>query len=131
MDRVIEVVGGKVFKKSLNLLNPMGQLVVLGYASIPLKKSNPFTYWKTWKGAPKVPIMKMAKKSIGVLASHIGYQIKNEEMVTKSWRELSEFLNQHSIRPHVGRVFEFDQMPEAHQWIESRRSVGKVLVKVR
>ena len=49
VDVVLEVVGGEVFKKSIELLNPFGRLVVAGYASIPLKKWNPFTYWPAWR----------------------------------------------------------------------------------
>ncbi|HHP7241387.1 MAG TPA: zinc-binding alcohol dehydrogenase family protein [Cyclobacteriaceae bacterium] len=130
VDVVLEVVGGDVFLQSIRLLKPYGRMVVAGYASIPLKKWNPFTWWPAWKNAPKAKLMKMAKKSIGIFATHVGYLINNRDLVKKEWTELTDFVKQHDIKPVVGKTFEFDDLPQAHQWIESRKSVGKVLVKV-
>ncbi len=130
VDTVLEVVGGDVFRKSVKLLNPFGRLVVIGFASIPFKKWNPITWWKTWKEAPKVDVLKMARGSYGISASHIGYLTGNKKVARESWKELSEFLLRQDIKPHVGRVFNFDEMPEAHKWIESRASTGKVIVRL-
>jgi len=130
VDFVLEVVGGDVFKKSIALLNPFGRLIVTGYASIPLQRWNPWAWWLTWKHAPKVNIMKMAEHSYGVLASHIGYLIEDREIVEKTWSDLTDFVQKHKIKPVIGKVYNFEQMPEAHAFIESRQSVGKVLVKI-
>jgi NADPH:quinone reductase-like Zn-dependent oxidoreductase len=42
VDVVLEVVGGEIFRKSLEILNPFGRLVVIGFASLNLNKLNPF-----------------------------------------------------------------------------------------
>lgn len=130
VDYVLEVVGGDVFKKSVELLNPFGRLVVTGYASIPLNKWNPLTWWPTWRDAPKAPIMKMAQNSYGILASHVGYLIEKPEVVKANWEELASYVNKHNLKPVVSKTFNFDELPEAHRYIESRESYGKVLVKV-
>ena len=44
--------------------------------------------------------------------------------------ELTAFVTQHGIRPIVGKTFDFDSMADAHAFIESRKSVGKVVVTV-
>ena len=129
-DVVLEVVGGEVFRKSFDLLLPFGRLIVAGYASIPFKKWNPFTWWPTYKNAPRAGMMKMAKKSVTVGATHIGYLTKNQEVVATNWTSLKQFVEQHEIKPMVGKTFDFDELPEAHAWIESRKSVGKVVVRV-
>ncbi len=130
IDCVLEVVGGEVFKKSIALLNPFGRLVVIGFASISFKKWNPLTWWKTWKDAPKANVMDMAKGSYGISASHIGYLTELPAVAKGAYQEMVSFINEHNIKPHVGKVFEFDQMAEAHQFIESRESTGKVVVKL-
>ena len=130
VDLVLEVVGGEVFKKSVELLNPFGRLVVTGYASIPLKKWNPLTWWPTWRDAPKAPIMKMAQNSYGILASHIGYLIERPDIVKKNWEELTQYVKKYGIKPVISKVFNFEDLPEAHHYIESRESYGKVLIKV-
>ncbi|XOV94292.1 MAG: zinc-binding alcohol dehydrogenase family protein [Bacteroidota bacterium] len=129
VDFVLEVVGGEVFRKSIDLLAPFGRLVVAGYASIPFKKWNPLTWWQTWKDAPKAQVMDMAKKSIGLYATHIGYLTSNETVSTQVVKEMYQFVAKHKLKPLVGKTFTFDQMSEAHAYMESRRSVGKIIVK--
>lgn len=129
VDFVLEVVGGEVFKKSINLLHPFGRLVVAGYASIPYKKWNPLTWWPTWRDAPKAQIMDMAKKSIGIFATHIGYLTGREEVAKQVVQEMYDFVAKHKLKPLVGKTFAFDQMAEAHAYMESRKSVGKIIVK--
>jgi NADPH:quinone reductase-like Zn-dependent oxidoreductase len=46
------------------------------------------------------------------------------------WEELVAFTLKHGIRPLVGARFPFGEMPKAHALLESRRSVGKVVVRV-
>ncbi len=130
VDYVLEVVGGDVFKKSVELLNPFGRLVVTGYASIPFKKWNPWSWWLTWRDAPKAPIMHMAKNSYGILASHIGYLIEKPEIVNKNWMELVQFVKQHNIKPVISNIFDFEELSKAHAYMESRKSYGKILVKL-
>ncbi len=129
VDFVLEVVGGEVFKKSIELLHPFGRLVVAGYASIPFKKWNPFTWWPTWRDAPKAQIMYMAKKSIGIYATHIGYLTGNEEVAKQVVGEMYDFVSKNQIKPLVGKTFDFDQMAQAHAFMESRKSTGKIIVK--
>jgi NADPH:quinone reductase-like Zn-dependent oxidoreductase len=130
VDIVLEVVGGDVFRKSMDLLNPFGRLIVTGYASIPFKLWNPLTYWKTWKDAPKANVMNMAVKSNGLMATHLGYLTDNPEVVAAEWQALTSFCYEHNLKPLVGKEFSFDQMPEAHSWMESRNSIGKIVVKI-
>lgn len=130
VDVVLELVGGEIFQKSRDLLNPFGRIAVAGYASIPFQKWNPYSWWLTWKNAPKVAIMSMAKKSYSLSATHIGYLIEKPDVVRRCWDDLRSYTIEHNIKPVVGKVFDFDQIPEAHQWIESRNSVGKVVIRV-
>lgn len=130
IDLILEVVGGDVFKKSLALLNPFGRMVVIGYASNPLNKWNPLTWYKAWKNAPKVGIMDMVKRSYAIMGSHIGYLSANAEIAKEIITEAAGFVASHNLKPIVGKLFDFDKLPEAHAWMESRQSTGKILVKV-
>ncbi len=128
VDAVLEVVGGEVFKKSVKSLNTFGRLVVVGYASIPFKKWNPFTWYTTWKNAPKLDVLKMAAFSTGIMATHIGYLTEKPEISKAAWDELSDFMEEHKIKPIVGKTFSFDQLSQSHAWVESRDNVGKTVV---
>ncbi len=130
VDVVLEVVGGEVFRKSLNLLNPFGRMAVIGFASLNLNKFNPLSWWKTWQDIPRVKIDKMAQASQVVGASHLGYLLQDTVRMMRIWQELSSFTLANKIKPVVGHEFDFDQMAEAHQLMESRQSMGKILVHI-
>ena len=130
VDAVLEVVGGEVFRKSTQLLAPFGRICVAGYASIPLNKWNPLTYWKTWKDAPRLGIMQMAKESVGIFATHIGYLTQNKTMAGVMFDELKSFAKAHELRPVVGKEYQFAQLPDAHAFMQSRQSVGKIVIKL-
>ena len=130
LDAVIEVVGGEVFRKSLDLLKPFGRLVVMGFASLNLKKWNPVSWWRTWKAIPRVKIADMAPQSQMVGASHLGYLLKNKDLLPRVSAELFSFVQEHDIHPVVGHEYPFSDMPAAHDLMESRKSHGKIVIRV-
>jgi NADPH:quinone reductase-like Zn-dependent oxidoreductase len=131
VDVVLEVVGGKVFRRGLDALNPFGRMVVAGFASLDLNKWNPLSWLKTWRDMPKVKVGRLAERSIAVMSSHLGYLLEREPgRMGQLYTDLSDFVVKHDIKPIVGKVFPFSQAGEAHEYIESRKSVGKVLLKL-
>jgi NADPH:quinone reductase-like Zn-dependent oxidoreductase len=131
VDVVLEMVGGDIYKKSFNLLNPFGRLIVAGYASLDLKWWKPLSWWRTWRGIPRVNIMDTAIKSAGVMATHLGYLLKENEKMWDIFNRLSAFATEQEIKPLVGKVFPLEKTGEAHAYIESRKSTGKVLLKIK
>ena len=75
------MVGGKVYKESFKLLNPLGRLIVIGFASLDIKWWNPVTWWRTLRDIPRMKIMPLAEKSAGIMASHLGYLLDNPELM--------------------------------------------------
>ncbi len=130
VDVVLEVVGGEVYKKSVNLLAPFGRVVVAGFAALDLQKWNPVSWWKTWRAIPRASISQMAVNSYGVMASHLGYQLEDTPRLLNTWQELTAFVQTHQIRPVVGATFSFDDIAAAHQLMESRQSYGKIVIKI-
>lgn len=131
VDVVLEVVGGKVFRRCLDILNPFGRLVVAGFASLELNKLNPLSWLKTWRDIPRADVGKMAERSIAVMSSHLGYLLEREpDMMGRIYMDLIDFVIKHDIKPVIGRVFPFDRAGAAHEYIESRKSYGKVLLKL-
>ncbi len=130
IDVILEMVGGEVYRKSVNLLAPFGRVVVAGFASLDLQKWNPVSWWKTWRAIPRANVSQMATKSYGVLASHLGYQLDDTPRLLNTWQELTTFVQTHQIRPVVGATFSFNNIAKAHELMESRQSYGKIVVKV-
>ena len=130
VDVVQEMVGGDVFKKSVRVLKPLGRIIVMGYASMNLKKWNPLSWYKTWQGIPKADLMDMSKRVYSMMAFHLGYLLKDEVIMDRVLQGLYEFVIKHNLRPVVGQTFSFDEISKAHELMESRKSMGKIVITV-
>ncbi|HST57458.1 MAG TPA: zinc-binding dehydrogenase [Longimicrobium sp.] len=129
-DVVLEVVGGEVFRAVWPVIAPFGRVVVAGFASLALQRWNPLSWLRTWRDLPKADIRSLAPASAGLMGTHVGYLLADPPRLTRVWGELMAFVAAHDIRPVVGATFAFDQMAEAHRLMESRRSVGKIVVRM-
>jgi NADPH:quinone reductase-like Zn-dependent oxidoreductase len=129
-DVVLEVVGGEVFRAVWPVLAPFGRVVVAGFASLALQRWNPLSWLRTWRDLPKADIRSLAPASAGLMATHVGYLLADPPRLARVWGELMAFVAAHGIRPVVGATFPFDEMAEAHRLMESRRSVGKIVVRM-
>ncbi|NIP56998.1 MAG: zinc-binding dehydrogenase, partial [Gemmatimonadetes bacterium] len=54
IDRALEMVGGEVFDAAKSVLAPFGQVVVAGYASLDYSLWNPLSWWRAWRGKPRM-----------------------------------------------------------------------------
>lgn len=127
---VLALVAGEAFRAKLRLLAPFGRIVVAGVAGLEFRKSNPFTWWRAWRDLPRADLRQLFVGSHGVMATHIGYLLADAERLGVVWERLTAFVERHGIRPIVGATFPFERLAEAHALMESRRSVGKIVVRV-
>ena len=128
-DVVLEVVGGEVFRAVWPVLAPFGRVVVAGFASLALQRWNPLSWLRTWRDLPRADVRSLAPASHGFLATHVGYLLDDPPRLARVWEELMGFVAAQGIRPVVGATFAFDDMAGAHRLMESRRSVGKIVVR--
>ncbi len=130
VDVVLELVGGEVYRKSLNLLAPFGRIVVAGFASLALNRWNPLSWWQAWRALPRARLLDMGVHSYGVLSTHLGYLLNEMAVLRQSWEALGSFVERHQIRPVIGATFRFDEVARAHELMESRRSFGKIILHI-
>jgi NADPH:quinone reductase-like Zn-dependent oxidoreductase len=129
-DVVVELVGGEVFRAVWPVLSRFGRVVVAGFTSLALQRWNPLSWLRTWRDLPKADIRTLAPNSHGLLGTHIGYLLDDPPRLARAWAALMAFVTTQGIRPVVGATFSFEEMAEAHRLMESRRSVGKIVVRV-
>lgn len=127
-DVVLEVVGADVYRTLFDSLAPFGRVVVAGYASLDYSLWKPWTWWGAWRGKPRADIMELALGSKGLLASHIGYLLPDAARLQAVWTALTSFVAEHELRPVVGHTLPFEELPSAHALMESRASVGKIVL---
>jgi NADPH:quinone reductase-like Zn-dependent oxidoreductase len=129
-DVVVELVGGEVFHAVWPVLAPFGRVVVAGFSSLALQRWNPLSWLRTWRDLPKADIRSLAPSSHGLLGTHVGYLLYDPPRLARVWAALMAFVTAHGIRPVVGATFAFEEMAEAHRFMESRGSVGKIVVRI-
>ena len=130
VDVVLETVGGDVFTACDAVVAPFGRVIVAGYAELDYKLWNPISCWKAWNGRPRMRLESMLKGSKGLLSAHLGYLLQDAALVKRVWSDLSAFAEEHTIRPVVGHVLTLDEVAAAHRLMESRASVGKIVLRV-
>jgi len=130
VDVALEMVGGDVFRAATDALAPLGRVVVAGYAALDYALWNPLSWLRAWRGMPRMSLDRMLKRSNGMLSTHLGYLLKDTAVMGRLWPELVAFTSGHGIRPVVGHVLPFADMPAAHEFMESRRSYGKIVLRV-
>ncbi|UCE13380.1 MAG: NADPH:quinone oxidoreductase family protein [Candidatus Heimdallarchaeota archaeon] len=128
---VLESVGGKIFNKSMQCLSPMGRLIFVGLSSVRFNKYNPLTWWSTYRLIPRVNLLDMLGKSQGILAFHVGRLLDdNYTEIKKSFVDLVDLVQRHKIFPIIGKIYQLNEITEAHRMIESRRNIGKIILKI-
>jgi NADPH:quinone reductase-like Zn-dependent oxidoreductase len=117
VDFCLESVGGETYTRSLDVLAPMGRLVIIGFSGIG----------DDYAGAiPRLHPLTVFHRSITVG----GLNVDNLDFASRRdiWERLVAHAEQHAIRPVVGQVHPFAAIQAAHDALESRRSTGKVVL---
>jgi NADPH:quinone reductase-like Zn-dependent oxidoreductase len=64
----------------------------------------------------------------GVFGLNLGHLWGEGEKVAGWTEEIVRGIQEGWIQPHVDRAFPFDQVGEAHRYIEARKNIGKVVL---
>jgi NADPH:quinone reductase len=113
-DVVLDPVGGEVFTQSFGVLNPLGTVVAIGFAG---------GWWEPLDPAPLVG------RNLGLQGFYLGRLMRhNPQIVRDAIAELLELWSSGAVKPLVGASFPLEQAGQAHELIESRRHVGKVVL---
>lgn len=127
LDAVFDPVGGKSVKKGLNLLGSGGRIVLFGASD--MTGANIFGKISTGLGFGfyhPVEFMLASKAMIGVNMLRIG---DDRPMVLKRCLEnVVKLIDKGVLDPTVAQVFPIQKLGDAHAFLESRQSIGKVSV---
>ncbi|AFZ74772.1 quinone oxidoreductase family protein [Natronobacterium gregoryi] len=115
VDLVLESVGDDVFDRSLDAMKHFGRMVTFGVASgVPASAENQRLLFenKTVKGF-----------HLGQAAYH------DSSKVMKAVPDLTDGLTSGDLEVILGEEFDLEDAADAHQYIEDRKSSGKIVLK--
>ena len=110
-----DVVGGDAFNTMLRCMKFEGRLLTVGFASGEI---------------PQVPANLLLVKNISVVGVYWGsYARNNPSVLMKSLVQLTQWLKEGQLRPHVSAVYLLDEATKGLEALANRQSVGKVVIK--
>ncbi len=127
VDIVLDAVGGESFAKGYRLLRPAGRLIVFGFSAS--LQGDKVSYLKAAAGylkMPKFDPMQMFGENRTVIGVHIGRLMP--ETIRQEYEALLKLFSEGRINPYVGKTFPLAEAPAAHQFIQERKNIGKVLL---
>ena len=129
LDVIFDPVGGDSVKKGYRLLGAGGRLVAFGASSMTQANSL-FGKIKLLLGFGMyrpVGLLTNSRGIIGVNLLRVADQ--RPEKIQRVLKKVVKMNQQGILIPKVGGVFPVDQLSEAHRFLESRKSTGKIVVK--
>ena len=114
VDMVLDGIGGETTARSLEALQEFGRIVVFGAAS-----GEP--------GQPRTDNILFGNQT--VIGYHLGRGIARKPMkVLASVNELSDMLAEGKLEVQFDEAFDLEDAAGAHEYVESRQSMGKVVL---
>jgi len=131
VDVVMDSVGGSVFRKSWKLLAPMGRYVLFGFAAVTGPRTVPkLKAISEYLQVPRIAPPSIVSKNVGLLGFNLYMLTHKVDYLRGLLAEIMSLFRRGIVAPVLGGRFPFEKIPEAHVFLQSRRSVGKVLVEV-
>ena len=131
VDVVMDSVGGDVFRKSWQLLAEMGRYVLYGVSSVTGKGAiNRIKAAATFSVMRPIFPPSLMSANKGIFGFNLGTLTGQEAYFGEAAREILRYFDLGILKPVIGRVFSFDEIVEAHAFLQTRQSVGKVVVRV-
>jgi NADPH:quinone reductase len=113
-DVVVDPVGGELFAGSFARVKPLGAVVAIGSAAGAWTEIEP---------------ARLVGRNVGLYGFYLGRLLRLEpEVVGTAVGELLGLWQTGALRPLVGAEVPLDEVERAHELVESRRSVGKVVL---
>ena len=129
LDVVFNPIGGKSLKQGYRLLGAGGRLVSYGVSSLNSQKTIFGKLKDLWQFGIYHPVqfLSNSKGVIGVNMLKIAEE--KPEKIARVMQEVIQLQQEGILRPHVGGKYSINQLVEAHTFLESGKSMGKIVVR--
>ncbi len=131
IDVVMDSVGGEVFRKSWQLLAPMGRYVLYGVSAVTGKGAI-----SRLKAAAVFSLMRpifppsLLSANKGIFGFNLGLLTDKDAYFREAVTDLLRWHARGVLKTLIGKVFPFEEVVEAHRYLQGRESVGKVVVRI-
>lgn len=129
VELIIDPLGGNSWQKSYRALRRTGRMGVFGMSVASASGiKGKLKALKAVISMPRYNPLGLMNRNKGVFGLNLGHMWGEGAKVASWTREIMLGVQQGWIRPHVDRTFKFDEIADAHRYIEARKNIGKVLL---
>lgn len=129
VELVIDPLGGTSWKKSYRALRTTGRMGVFGMSTASASGiRGKLRAIKALAQTPRFHPLALMNRNRGVFGLNLGHMWDEGEKVAGWTGEIVRGINEGWIQPYVDRAFPFDQVADAHNYIEARKNIGKVVL---
>lgn len=127
VDVIFDAVGGNYVRKGIRILNSGGRMVCYGAAD--LSDRNKVSYiWNALKFGLYHPAQFMMKSQSLIGVNMLKIADNKPDTFQRVLENVIALYQNGFFKPVVGKVFSSNQIAEAHDYLESRKSIGKITV---
>ena len=128
-DFILNASGGAEIKKQLPRLKMTGRMVCVGLSSgVKDGKRNFFRIARAALATPRLSVLKMFHSNTGIYALNALHILRDPSWVAKLTASIAS-VETMGIVPHIGKVFAAGDVAGAHEFLQTRRATGKVLLE--
>ncbi|SFJ26023.1 quinone oxidoreductase family protein [Thermoflavimicrobium dichotomicum] len=113
IDIVLEMVGGDIFKKSLQCLAKFGRLVIYGRAGGEKTRFDPAV---------------LMQRNTSVIGFWLPRIMERPALYQESVKELLNYVGEGKLKLIIGQTFPLEEAGKAHELLESRQTTGKIIL---
>ncbi|MGA8659556.1 MAG: quinone oxidoreductase [Chthoniobacterales bacterium] len=113
---VYDSVGASTYEGSLNVLRPLGMLVLFGQSG--------------GRVPPIDPINLTDKGSLFLARPSLGHHIADRNSLLERASKVLGWVATGALKVRIGKVYPLSGVPEAHRDLEARKTTGKLIIDV-
>ena len=128
-DFILNASGGAEIKPQLARLQMTGRMVCIGLSSgVRDGKRNLLRMGLAALRMPRLSVIKMFDSNIGVFALNALHVLEDPTWVARLTRSIAT-VEEMNLAPHVGKIFPAEDVSGAHEYLQTRQALGKVLLE--
>ena len=131
VDVVLDSIGGRVMRKGWGLLAPMGRYILFGFAAASGPKG--ISKLRALTEAASVPVLfpaSLVSKNVTFSGFNLFFLFEKTDYLRQAMKTMLAWYRQGIVKPIIGGTFPFERMGDAHAFLQSRKSIGKVVVTI-
>ncbi len=129
VELAIDPLGGTSWKKTYRALRTTGRMGVFGMSTASANGIlGKLRALKAVLQTPKYHPLGLMSRNKGVFGLNLGHMWGEGDKVASWTQEIMRGVAEGWVQPHVDRAFPFDQIADAHSYMEARKNIGKVVL---